>query len=119
MGTTLQGTGLKEFPVFPGIEPEKVFGKKFDTMSIEVHVMKDGKLKKTYAAEDWLAGTIFASIFFVKLIHDLFSSKSYIVFFFCVLNRYIRIFYFLFSAREQILGKPKTKFMNPPSKPGM
>jgi len=76
MGTTLQGTGLKEFPVFPGIEPEKVFGKKFDTMSIEVHVMKDGKLKKTYAAEDWLA------------------------------------------AREQILGKPKTKFMNPPSKPG-
>ena len=84
MGTTLQGTGLKEFPVFPGIEPEKVFGKKFDTMSIEVHVMKDGKLKKTYAAEDWLAGIIFASIFFVKLIHDHFSSKSYI--FLCVLN---------------------------------
>ena len=76
VGTTLQGTGLKEFPVFPGIEPEKVFGKKFDTMSIEVHVMKDGKLKKTYAAEDWLAGIIFASIFFVKLIHDHFSSKS-------------------------------------------
>ena len=93
MGTTLQGTGLKEFPVFPGIEPEKVFGKKFDTMSIEVHVMKDGKLKKTYAAEDWLAGIIFASIFFVKLIHDHFSSKSYIrmyipifLVFLCVLN---------------------------------
>ena len=66
MGTTLQGTGLKEFPVFPGIEPEKVFGKKFDTMSIEVHVMKDGKLKKTYATEDWLAG-LFTFIFFVKL----------------------------------------------------
>ena len=28
-------------------------------MSIEVHVMKDGKLQKTYAAEDWLAGKYF------------------------------------------------------------
>ena len=45
--------GFKEYPMFPGIDPENIKGKSFNTMAIDVHEVEDGKIKKTWHIEDW------------------------------------------------------------------
>ena len=37
---------LKEFPMFPGIDPEKIKGKRFDSMAIDIQVIKNQKIKR-------------------------------------------------------------------------
>ena len=38
----------------PGIDPENIKGKSFDTMAIDIHEVENGKIKKTWHIEDWL-----------------------------------------------------------------
>jgi len=58
---TVQGNGdaafrgrpENEIIFFPGIPAEKLEGKRFETMFLEVHCIRDGKIKQTYRVEDW------------------------------------------------------------------
>ena len=45
--------GMKEYPMFPGQDPEKMKGKTFETTGLHFHVVKNGKLKKTWCITDW------------------------------------------------------------------
>ena len=45
--------GFNEIPSFPGVDPEKLFGKKFETLGISVHRVLDGKIKQTYHIDEW------------------------------------------------------------------
>jgi len=55
----VQGSGDEQFfentliTFFPGIHADKLKGKRFETMFLEVHCIKDGKIKQTYRVEDW------------------------------------------------------------------
>lgn len=49
--------GYKEFPQFPGIPVEKLIGKKFETIALDIHKIVDGKIKQTYHVEDWQTAT--------------------------------------------------------------
>lgn len=57
----VQGTGDVEFDgrhkneniYFPGIPADRLKGKRFETMVLEVHCIRDGKLKQTYRVTDW------------------------------------------------------------------
>jgi len=39
--------------LFPGIPAEKLKGKRFETMVLQVHCIRDGKIKQTYRVFDW------------------------------------------------------------------
>ena len=45
--------GLTEFSMFPGLDPEKLKGKKFETISLDIHVIRDGLIKNSWHMEDW------------------------------------------------------------------
>ena len=45
--------GYKELPQFPGIPVEKLIGKKFETIALDIHKIVDGKIKQSYHIEDW------------------------------------------------------------------
>ena len=45
--------GFDEIPAFPGVDPKKLFGKKFETLGISVHRILDGKIKQTYFIDEW------------------------------------------------------------------
>ena len=45
--------GVEEYPMFPGIDPNKIKGKTFETISIDVHLIENNKIKKTWHVEDW------------------------------------------------------------------
>ena len=45
--------GFEGIPFFPGIPLEKVLGKKIETMALDIHFIKDGKIKQTYHIEDF------------------------------------------------------------------
>merc|ERR1719220_1000032 len=42
-----------EISFLPGIPAEKFFGKRFETMHLAVHCIRDGKIKQNYHIEDW------------------------------------------------------------------
>merc|ERR1712088_1116394 len=42
-----------EMSFLPGIPAEKFFGKRFETMHLAVHCIRDGKIKQNYHIEDW------------------------------------------------------------------
>ena len=44
---------FNELPQFPGIPVEKLIGKKFETIALDIHKIVDGKIKQTYHVEDW------------------------------------------------------------------
>ena len=45
--------GMNEIPLWPGIDPEKLKGKKFETLALDCHRIIDGKIKQSYHIEDW------------------------------------------------------------------
>ena len=45
--------GMDEIPLFPGIDPEKLKGKYFETLALDCHRIIDGKIKQSYHIEDW------------------------------------------------------------------
>jgi len=45
--------GFNELPQFPGIPVEKLIGKKFKSMALDIHKIVDGKVKQSYHIEDW------------------------------------------------------------------
>jgi hypothetical protein len=45
-------SGFDEFPCFPGINPDKIRGKYFETMGIDVHVVTGGLIKQSWHVED-------------------------------------------------------------------
>ena len=45
--------GMKEYPMFPGQDPEKLKGGTFETTGLHFHVVKNGKIKKTWCIIDW------------------------------------------------------------------
>merc|ERR1712008_525435 len=42
-----------EISFLPGIPAEKFMRKRFETMHLAVHCIRDGKIKQTYHIEDW------------------------------------------------------------------
>ena len=52
-------SGFKEFPMFPGIEPSRIIGKKFEVLVIDIQMMKDGKIKQSWHFEDWVCMCVF------------------------------------------------------------
>merc|ERR1719150_2022928 len=41
--------------MFPGIEPSRIIGKSFETFALDVQIIKDGLIKRTWHFEDWTA----------------------------------------------------------------
>merc|ERR1712241_383789 len=50
---TFRGRPENEIIFFPGIPAKQLEGKRFETMFLEVHCIRDGKIKQTYRIEDW------------------------------------------------------------------
>jgi len=48
-----RGRPENEIIFFPGIPADKLEGKRFETMFLEGHSIRDGKIKHTYRVEDW------------------------------------------------------------------
>ena len=46
-------SGFDEIPFFPGIDPQKLLGKSFTTLGLDLHMIKNGKLKHAWHIEDW------------------------------------------------------------------
>jgi hypothetical protein len=44
---------FSEFPMFPGIEPERLKGKSFSAMALDIHILDNGKIQRTWHVEDW------------------------------------------------------------------
>ena len=44
---------FSEFPMFPGIEPNKLKGKSFNSMALDIHILDNGKIQRTWHVEDW------------------------------------------------------------------
>ena len=44
---------MKEYPMFPGQDPDKMKGKTFETTGLHFHVVQDGKIKKTWCIVYW------------------------------------------------------------------
>ena len=36
-----------------GVEPSRLIGKKCESMAIDIQIIKDGKIKRTWHFEDW------------------------------------------------------------------
>jgi len=51
--TSRMPPGFEQIPFFPGIDPEKVLGKPFTTLGLDLHMIKNGKLKQAWHLEDW------------------------------------------------------------------
>ena len=45
--------GFRFIPSFPGVNPKKLIGKKFETLGISVHRIVDGRIKQTYHIDEW------------------------------------------------------------------
>ena len=43
-----------EYPMFPGIDPSRLVGKKFETLAIDIQIMKNDKIKRSWHFEDWV-----------------------------------------------------------------
>ena len=46
--------------MFPGIDPAKIKGKRFKTLVIDIQVIKDGKIRRSWHFEDF--GTALAQV---------------------------------------------------------
>ena len=44
---------MKEYPFFPGQHPDKIKGKSFETIGIDIHVVKNGKIQSSLLIQDW------------------------------------------------------------------
>merc|ERR1712008_572188 len=53
IGKIYDGQKENEISFLPGIPAEKFMGKRFETMHLAVHCIRDGKIKQTYHIEDW------------------------------------------------------------------
>ena len=74
--------GLSEIPFFPGIQPDRILGKQFVSMAMDIQVMDDQnqKHKRTYHLEAWNeALTQLLTGMFVDLIHISDMSQIYTV----------------------------------------
>jgi hypothetical protein len=46
--------GFSDFPMFPGTDPERLKGKSFNSMAIDIHkIDAEGKISRTWHVEDW------------------------------------------------------------------
>ena len=52
-GVVFRGHPENENIWFPGIPADRLKGKRFETLILEVHCIRDGKIKQTYRVEDW------------------------------------------------------------------
>ena len=53
IGKIYDGQKENEISFLPGIPAEKFMGKRFETMQLAVHCIRDGKIKQNYQIEDW------------------------------------------------------------------
>merc|ERR1712088_8690 len=53
IGKIYDGQKENEISFLPGIPAEKFFGKRFETMHLGVHCIRNGKIKQNYHIEDW------------------------------------------------------------------
>ena len=54
VSATVKGVppGFSFIPSFPGVNPKKLIGKKFETLGISVHRIVDGRIKQTYHVDE-------------------------------------------------------------------
>lgn len=45
--------GMTELPQWPGVPAEKVLGKSFEIMTLDVHIIKNGLIARTWHLENW------------------------------------------------------------------
>jgi len=45
--------GMPEYPMFSGVAPDKITGKKFCSMAMDIQMVHEGKIKRTWHMEDW------------------------------------------------------------------
>ena len=53
IGKIYDGQKENEISFLPGIPAEKFMGKRFETMHLAVHCIRDGKIKQNYHISDW------------------------------------------------------------------
>merc|ERR1711990_1415014 len=53
IGKIYDGQKENEISFLPGIPAEKFMGKRFETMHLAMHCIRDGKIKQNYHIEDW------------------------------------------------------------------
>jgi len=53
MGKRFKGVKENEINLFPGTPADKLMGKRFETLSIAVYCIRDGKIRRFYHIEDW------------------------------------------------------------------
>ena len=46
-------TGAPEIPLFPGVPAQSLAGKSFETMAIDLHLIKNGRMRQAWHIEDW------------------------------------------------------------------
>ena len=52
-GTVANPVGADEIPFFPGIPANALTGKSFETFAIDLHQIKNGRLRQAWHIEDW------------------------------------------------------------------
>ena len=52
-GTVANPVGAEEIPFFPGIPANALTGKSFETFAIDLHQIKNGRLRQAWHIEDW------------------------------------------------------------------
>ena len=52
-GTVRNPLNVTEIPLFPGISSQMVVGKSFETMAIDMHLIKNRRMKQAWHVEDW------------------------------------------------------------------
>lgn len=45
--------GLSEYPVFPGVDPQKLKGRSYEALALDIQVTDGGKIKRTWHLEDY------------------------------------------------------------------
>ena len=44
---------MRDFFYVLGVDPNRIIGKRCETMAIDIQVIKDGRIKRTWHFEDW------------------------------------------------------------------
>ena len=58
---------FSEFPMFPGIEPNRVKGKSFSAMALDIHILDKGKIQRTWHVEYWTTSKFVAITIMIYL----------------------------------------------------
>lgn len=96
-----------EFPMFPGIDPSRIVGKKFETLAIDIQIIKDEKIKRSWHFEDWVCTMYYLCMHVQKMISFL-QLFVYIL----LLNRYQHLNKFYMTNLNHFFPCPSQNLEN-------